>query len=65
MSSAGRAQAVALKFGRGRVVVLGEGDTLSAEIYGNPPRRVGMNVPECDNRQLALNLAHWLSGLMD
>jgi hypothetical protein len=64
-SAGGRTQAVALKFGRGRVVVLGEGDALSAEIYGNPPRRVGMNVAGCDNRQLALNLVHWLSGLMD
>ncbi len=54
-----------LKFGRGRVVVLGEANTLAAEIYGNPPRRVGMNVPQCDNRQLALNIVHWLSGLID
>ncbi len=64
-SAGGRSQGVALKFGRGRVVVLGEANTLAAEIYGNPPRRVGMNVPHCDNRQLALNIAHWLSGLID
>jgi WD40 repeat protein len=64
-SAAGRAQGLALKFGRGRVVVLGEANTLAAEIYGNPPRHVGMNVPDCDNRQLALNIVHWLSGLID
>ena len=64
-SAGGRTQGLALKFGRGRVVVLGEANTLAAEIYGNPPRRVGMNVPHCDNRQLALNIAHWLSGLID
>jgi hypothetical protein len=23
----------------------------------------GINVPGCDNRQLALNIMHWLSGL--
>jgi hypothetical protein len=27
--------------------------------------KAGMNVPGSDNRQLALNVAHWLSGLLD
>jgi hypothetical protein len=62
-SAAGRAQGVALAFGKGRVVVLGEAAMLSAQLAGTD--RFGMNVPGLDNRQLALNLMHWLSGLLE
>ena len=60
----GQAQGVAFKFGKGRVVVLGEAAMLSAQLGG--PQRVpmGMNVPGSDNRQLALNIMRWLSGLL-
>jgi len=63
-SAAGRAQGVAFRFGRGRVVVLGEAAMLSAQL-GGQGMRVGMNRPGLDNRQLALNLMHWLSGALD
>ena len=33
--------------------------------YGDPPQPMGMNVPGCDNRKFAVNIAHWLSGLID
>ena len=34
--------------------------------YGvDPVEKMGMNVPGCDNRKMALNLMHWLSGLTD
>ena len=61
----GRAQGVALKFGVGRVVVLAEADMLSA-LLGTPPENepIGMNYPGIDNRQLALNIMHWMSGLL-
>jgi hypothetical protein len=61
--AAGRAQAIALSFGRGRVVILGEAAMLSAQrmTTGAP---IGMNRPGLDNRQFALNLMHWLSGLI-
>lgn len=62
-SAAGRAQGIAFKFGKGRVVVMGEAGELSAQVYGDPPQKMGMNVPGCDNRKLALNIVHWLSGL--
>jgi Leucine Rich repeat len=66
VSVAGRAQGIACKSGRGRVVVMGEAGDLSAQIYGaDPPGKMGMNVPGCDNRQFALNIVHWLSGLID
>jgi Spy/CpxP family protein refolding chaperone len=63
-SGAGRAQGLAFAFGQGRVVVLGEAAQLSAQIAG-VGRQMGMNVPGIDNRQMALNILHWLSGLLE
>ncbi len=62
-SAAGRAQGVAFTLGKGRVVVMGEAAELSAQLIGD--RQFGMNVPGLDNRQLALNIMHWLSGLLE
>lgn len=64
VSAAGRAQALAFKFGKGRVVVQGEAAMLSAQISGPEKNKMGMNVPGNDNRQYALNVMHWLSGLL-
>jgi hypothetical protein len=63
-SAAGRAQGIAMSFGKGRVVVLGEAAMLSAQLAGPNGRPFGMNRPGIDNRQLALNIMHWLSGLL-
>jgi hypothetical protein len=65
VSAAGRAQGVALAFGKGRVVVLGEASQLSAQLAGPQQRPMGMNFPGIDNRQMALNIMHWLSHLID
>ena len=66
ISAANRAQGIALKYGKGRVVVTGEAGMLSAQILkeGQASYPFGMNVPGFDNRQLALNIMHWLSGLL-
>jgi hypothetical protein len=64
ISAAGRAQGIALSFGKGRVVVLGEAAMLSAQLAGPNQMPFGMNRPGIDNRQLALNIVHWLSGLL-
>lgn len=64
VSAAGRAQAIALKFGKGRVLVQGEAGMLSAQISGSDKRAMGMNVPGNDDRQYVLNVLHWLSGLL-
>jgi hypothetical protein len=64
VSAAGRAQALVLKFGKGRVVVQGEAAMLSAQISGSEKFKMGMNVPGNDNKQYALNMMHWLSGLL-
>jgi hypothetical protein len=60
----GSAQAVALELGKGRVVVLGEAGMLSAQRLGPDREPFGMNVEGTDNRQLALNIMHWLSRLL-
>ena len=62
--AAGRAQGIVMKFGKGRVIVLGEAGMLSAQV-DNKGRAFGMNYPNIDNRQLALNIMHWLSRLLD
>jgi hypothetical protein len=62
--AAGRAQGIALKAGKGRVVIMGEAAMLSAQIAGPTKVPMGMNVPGNDNKQLALNIMHWLSGLL-
>jgi hypothetical protein len=63
-SAAGRSQAIALKLGKGRVLVQGEAAMLSAQIAGSEKFKMGMNVPGTDNKQYALNVMHWLSGAL-
>ena len=64
VSAAGRAQGLTMSFGKGRAVVLGEAAMLSAQLSGPNQKPFGMNRPGIDNRQLALNIVHWLSGLL-
>lgn len=59
--AANRAQGVALKFKKGRVIILGEAAMLSAQLTAKERRPMGMNYPNIDNHQLALNIMHWLS----
>jgi hypothetical protein len=65
VSAACRAQAVALEYGQGRVVVLGEAAMLTAQLDGRTKKPFGMNVAGIDNRQFALNTMHWLSRLLN
>jgi len=66
-SAAGRAQGIALRHGKGRVVVLGEAAMLAGQgpRPGQKFRRWWLDYPGIDNRQLALNIMHWLSGLLN
>lgn len=62
------AQGLAMRHGRGRVVMLGEAGMLSAQLIlrsGREPGRMGMNVAGNDNRRFALNLARWLAGVLE
>lgn len=61
-SVAGMAQMVAFEHGRGRVVVSGEAAMLTAQTEGD--HRFGMNAPGSDDRQLVLNVVHWLVGTL-
>lgn len=61
VSAAGRAQGIALKFGKGRVIVMGEAGMLTAQVTGAQRSPFGMNIPGIDNRQLVLNMLHWLT----
>lgn len=65
VSAAGRSQGLAFPFGKGRVMVLGEASQITAQQAGPRQRPMGMNYPDCDNRQWTLNIVHWLSGLLD
>jgi hypothetical protein len=62
-SAAGRAQAVALDHGNGRVIVLGEAGMLAAgpgtgrDVCGTS----GLADPALGNRRFALNIAQWLA----
>jgi len=65
-SVAGRAQGVALEYGLGRVIIAGEAAMFSAQILkldkpGESDLRFGMNVVGNQDKQFALNVAHWLS----
>jgi len=53
-------QGIALRHGSGRVVVLGDATMLTALVDGED--KVGMNRRGNENRKLALNVLHWLSG---
>jgi hypothetical protein len=58
-SAKGRSQGLALKFGKGKVIVLGEAAMLSAQL-NRDYSKFGMNVNP-DNKKLALNIIHWLA----
>lgn len=60
----GRSQGVAFRLGKGRVVVVGDAAMLSAQVIGSENRPFGINTAGSDNKQLALNIMHWLSGLL-
>jgi hypothetical protein len=47
---------------------MGEAACLTAQVVTPPSgevRKVGMNQPGNDNKQLALNIMHWLSGMTE
>ena len=66
-SAGGLAQAVALEHGAGRVVVLGEAAMITAQttrLADGTALRFGMSRSDTDNRQFALNVMHWLTGIL-
>lgn len=64
ISAKGRAQMLAIKFGKGKVLISGEAAMLSAQIMPDG-FKFGINAGQnIDNRQLVLNMMHWVSGLL-
>ncbi len=64
-SVAGHAQGIALEFGHGRIVILAEAAALTSQIVSAEEGSFSFGMsPDNDNRQLALNILHWLSRLM-
>ncbi len=61
---AGRSQAIVFRLGKGRVVMMGDAAMLTAQVGGANDKPFGMNLPDIDNRQLTLNIMHWLSGIL-
>jgi hypothetical protein len=58
-------QGATLRFGKGRIAVLGEASMFAAEISGLKKKPLGMNQPiAAQNPQFLLNTIHWLSGLL-
>jgi hypothetical protein len=58
----GNCQGLALQCGKGKVVMMGEAACLTAQVADG--RKFGMNIPGNDNKQFALNIMHWLSGIL-
>ena len=56
------AQGLAMPFGKGRLVVLGEAAMMTAQVSGGG--KFGMNKAGNDDRQFALNVMRWLSGAL-
>lgn len=64
-SLSGWLQAGAREFGAGRVVLLGEASTCTAQLAGQQRLPMGMNSPLArQNPQFCLNAVHWLSGIL-
>jgi hypothetical protein len=55
------AQGFALTHGRGRIVVVGDAAMLTAQLRRFDGLSIGMTTRGYDNRQLALNIMHWLT----
>lgn len=64
ISAAGRAQGIAMTLGKGKVILMGEAGMLSAQVVMPQQVKFGMNRSGIDNRQLALNMMHWLAGIL-
>lgn len=61
----GDLQGAVLTVGKGRVAVFGEAAMFTAQLAGPQKRPMGFNAPDApQNRQLVLNIVHWLAGLL-
>ncbi len=61
-----RTHGVALEFGKGKVVVVGEAAMLTAQLWPPDfmPREEGLRSLSGDNKQFAINIMRWLTGYL-
>jgi hypothetical protein len=63
---AGWSQGAVTKFGQGRVAFFGEAAMFSAQLAGPQKQPMGMNAASAkQNPQFLLNVAHWLTGVIE
>jgi len=63
ISGRGLVNGAYLKFGKGRIVIFGDGAPFSAQLQGIKSEKRGMNHPMAtQNAQFLLNIVHWLDG---
>jgi len=63
VSGKGLVNGAYLKFGKGKIVIFGDGAPFSAQLQGIKNNKRGMNHPGArQNAQLLLNIVHWLDG---
>jgi len=61
----GALQGAVMRIGKGRMAVFGEAAMFSAQLAGPGRQPIGFNNPRAPrNKQLLLNLAHWLTGVL-
>lgn len=61
ISGVGIANSAYLRYGKGRVLVFGDGASFSAQLQGIKSKKRGMNHPSASqNAQFLLNIIHWL-----
>ncbi|MGJ7904067.1 hypothetical protein [Lysobacter sp. 1R34A] len=59
-------QGAVMRAGKGRAAFLGEAAMFGTQVQGAERRPMGMNAPGAErNYQFTLNLAHWVSDLLD
>lgn len=63
ISGLGLANGAFMRYGKGRLMVMGEAAMFSAQLAGPERRKAGMNNPAAkQNPQFLLNIIHWLDG---
>ena len=61
VSGLGLSTAAYMKYGKGRLMIVGEAAMFSAQLVGEKMKKIGMNhIDAAQNAQFLLNIIHWL-----
>ena len=61
----GYAEGLTLRYGKGRIVMFGDGTVFTSKIHIEKNQEEGMNRKDIDNVKLAINTFRWLAGSLD